>query len=524
MAERVSSAKRIQLRNVAEVELLKYADDHAMWHKHVHNVELDTMQILKCHEMDQHRNTIDVSCRRTGKTAIKELYNLKELATQADQELGIVAPRMAQSQVNLTYMTEAINRSEILSAYIGRDRGRPVLADTHFKLANRSRSAAYGIMANIDGGDLTMASLEEVDDMPLDRLNSRFLLMMGATRRLGASKNSQNDPQIRVTGVFKGADTLTDMIARGHYHLLPTVDAYLGMELGIINEQFIMQMRDELAPDEYMRQLLCKNVSSRNLIWELWVRQAIQTGLKAKVEIATPLPGMTYKAVGPIVVGYDAGGHGEDPTSSKHAAVVFEVIGSFMVPRYAKTWSAGADETEVVAGLMSIFRYFRPQKALGDAFGIGVIRSVNQMCLIEGLTDIDPQAVGDGQSTASNWPHWYFSPIRFEGMVKHQMAQAVRSLFNHRQVAMPYVDDLPMSDPEVADMHLLQHQLPNIKKEQTSKSYASYKMADRKLGDDLFDATMAAVWAFVNRIAENAPASVLLGTRSREKMLEARHG
>jgi hypothetical protein len=525
MAERVTKAQRVKATIVAERELLRYADDHAMWHKHVHNVELDTMQVLKCIEMDQHRNTIDFSCRRTGKTAIKEMYNLKQLATKADQELGIVAPRMAQSEVNMRYMIEAIQRSPILTAFLGYERGRQLLADSHFTFGNRSRAKAYGIMANVDGGDLTMASLEEVDDMPLDRLNSRFLLMMGSTRRLGASKQSQNDPQIRVTGVFKGADTLTDLIARGHYHVLPTVDAYMGIELGILNEQFIQMMRDELAPDEYMRQLLCKNVSARNLIWELWVRRSIQTGLRAGVQMFSPLPGHVYQAVGPVVLGYDAGGHGEDPQSSKHACTVWEVIGSFFVPRYAKTWSAGADESEVVAGLMSIFRYFRPQNALGDAFGIGVIRSVNEMCLHEGLTDKDPRAIGDGQSTATNWPSWYFSPIRFEGMVKHQMAQALRSLFSNGQVAMPYVDDLPLSDPEVADMHLLQHQLPNIKKEQTSKSYASYKMANRKLGDDLFDASMAAVWAMVNRIVDDAPASWLLGApRSRQSMLEAHHG
>ncbi len=509
---------------LAEQAVLKYADDHALWHKHVHNVELDSMQILKCIEMDKHRNTIDFSCRRTGKTAIKELHDLKELATHPDQELGIVAPRLAQSEVNLRYMTDAIGRSEILRAFVGYERGRRLLADTYFQFANRSRAQAYGIMANVDGGDMTMASLEEVDDMPKERLFSRFLLMMGSTRRLGAAKASRNEPSIRVTGVYKGADTLTDLVSGGHYHLLPIVDCYLGMELGILNEQFIAQMRDELAPDEYIRQLLCINVSARNLVWESWVRRSIQTGVMAGIDIIPPVPGRTYdKAVGQIFVGYDAAGHGEDPLSSKHACTVVEIMGNWVVVRYVRTWRPGADDPEVIDGLMSIFRYFRPTKAIGDAYGIGIIRAVNEQCLREGITDVDPKAVGDGESVASNWPHWYFSPLRFEGMTQHQMASSVRAAYSGGNVAMPYVDDLQDNDPEVADMRLLQRQIPNIKKVSVNKSYASYQMANKKLGDDAWDSFMAAVWAFVNRLTESAPAVVLLGKTPKSKLLEPRH-
>ncbi len=186
MAERLSPHKRIEQRIIAETEVMRYADDHALWHKHVHNVDLDPMQILKCVEMDQNPNTIDFSCRRTGKTAIKELYLLKFNAVNADQELGIVAPREAQSLVNLGYHLDAIRRSPILDAWLNFKSGRKQFADTYYQFANRSKAQAYGIMAQVDGGDLTEASLEEVDDMPRERLFSRFLLMMGSTRRLGA--------------------------------------------------------------------------------------------------------------------------------------------------------------------------------------------------------------------------------------------------------------------------------------------------------------------------------------------------
>lgn len=118
---------------------------HALWHKHVHNVELDPIQCLKMQEMDEHPNTVDFSCRRTGKTAVKEMYHLEGLATTPHQELGIVAPRMQQSQNNLNYLIDGVRRSEILTAFIAHKQGRPQLKDTSFQLVNGSKASAYGI-------------------------------------------------------------------------------------------------------------------------------------------------------------------------------------------------------------------------------------------------------------------------------------------------------------------------------------------------------------------------------------------
>lgn len=520
MGERVSPAKRILLQNVAEREIDRYAGDHAMWHKHVHNVELDSVQVLKMIEMDAHRNTIDYSCRRTGKTAVKEMYFLEQAARESDQELGIVAPREAQAVVNLNYHLEAIRRSEILSAYIAFKSGRRQIADTYYQFTNRSLARAYGIMAQVDGGDLTMASLEEVDDMPRERLFSRFLLMMGAKRRLGASSESQNDPQIRITGVFKGADTLSDMVADGHYEVLPIVDVYLGMEMGILNEEFMMLMRSQLSPDEYIRQLLCKNVSARNLIWEKYVRRAMQIALQASLELAQPLPGAQYKKRGLIAAGYDHSGHGETPQASRYAFVVVEQIGNFTCFIYARTWPPGTDEQVVRRDLLGLCLYFRPDYGMGDAFGIGLLTQLNDDLFHAGVTSVDRRTIGDGESTASTWMDWYFAPIRFEGMVKHSMASALRGVFHNLQAAVPYLDDERPDDPDTADLRLLVRQLVNIRPEATKVSYATYKMVNAKLGDDLFDAAMAAVWALVTRGAAPTQTAVLTQSRTREQMLE----
>ena len=559
MAERISSAQRVRMQNVAEREVMRHAGDHAMWHKYVHNTELDAAQILKMEEMDLHAGTIDFASRRGGKTACKEMYNLEQTATKADQELGIVAPREAQSLVNLGYHLDAIRRSEMLGSYITHKAGRKQLADTYYQFANRSLARAYGIMAQVDGGDMTMASLEEVDDMPKDRLFSRFLLMMGSTRRLGASRDSDNKPQVRITGVFKGADTLTDMLNSAQYHAigclhgdvarneirrliaagylrdgivdpdnydfpLPIVHVMNGIEMGLINDGFIAQMREQLSEDEFVRQLLCINISSRNVIWELWVQQARHLGLKARIDMAQPLPGEHHKKRGIISFGYDHSGHGEDPQSSRYALIVTEQIGSHTAFIFARTWPPGTDESIVKEDLKSYWRYFSPDEAIGDAYGIGMLTILNDELFLEGLSTIDRRAIGEGQSTASTWVDWAFKPIRFEGMVKHQMAQAMRGVFNNHHAVLPYIgdSDAELKDPELEDMRMFVRQITNIKTEATKTSYSSYKMVKSKLGDDLFDAAMAAIWGLVSRGAAHVAPIISTRTQSRSELLRVR--
>lgn len=523
MGERVDPRQRIQLQHVAEREVMRFAGNHGRWHKFVHNTDLDPMQILKCIQMDRHPNTVDYSCRRTRKTSCKEMHNLHELATQPDQELGIVAPRQAQSLVNLRYHLEAIDRSPILSAFIRYRNGRKQKSDTSYQFANRSRAEGYGIQAQVDGGDLTMASLEEVDDMPADRLFNNFLLMMGATQRLGASRKSRNKPIIRITGVFKGADTLSRLVSSADYHKLPTVDVHLGIRLGILHQKFMDQMRAQLSPDEYLRQLLCRNVSARRVIWELWQRQALQTGLMAGLELQQPLPGQVYVRRGLVGIGYDAAGHGENPQASKHACVVCEQVGAFTCPIYCRTWPAGTDDNVVMRDLIGLWEYFQPEVGMGDAYGLGMLSTLNDELYRRGLTQIDRRAVGDGQSVASNWPDWPFAPQRMEGMVKHAMVQGVRALYFNKQIALPYVgDDLEdLSDPDSADYRTLLRQVVNIDTDpnKSGGSYSSYKMADRKLGDDLFDALCFCVWSLISRGAAPAPTVIVSSGTDRGGLL-----
>lgn len=535
---RVSPSERIRLSIRAEKEILRYKDDHALWHKHVHNVELDPCQLLRCIEMDANQNTIDYSCRRGRKTSTKELYNLKTNACNPHQELGIFAPRMQQSQSNLNYHLEAIRRSPMLKSYIEYKSGREQLADTRYQFANKSKASCYGIMSQIDGDGLSCASLEEIDDMPSDRLYSRLFPMLAGTQRLGAPGGTIFKPQVRITGVFKGADTLSALIDSGSYHVLPIVNVYLALELGILDEGYINAKRGEMSEGEYIRQYLCKNVSAQNHIWEKYIRKAMEVGLKAKLWIAEPMPGMRYKKRGLLSFGYDHSGHGESLSASKSALVVCEQIGNFVTFPFVKTWPAGTDDKVVQRDLRGFWEYFRPDYAMGDAYGVGMLTALNDELYDHGLTEIDRRTIGDGQSTASTWTQWPFAPIRFEGMTKHSMATALRAAFHNGQAAIPYFDDIRdiQDDQDSAkvvvicndvktlsgppDWVAFVRQLGNIKTAPTKASYASYKMANIKLGDDLFDAACAGVWALMTR-GESGDVTTVIGSRvqTREQLL-----
>jgi len=554
LASRISQTKRIEMANVAEREINRYADNHALWHKHIHNVELDAVQVLKMEEMDEHPNTIDFSTRRGGKTAVKEMYLLEHNAKNADQELGIVAPREAQSITNLNYHLDAIRRSEILNAYISHKSGRRQMSDTRYEFANKSKAQAYGIMAQVDGGDMTVASLEEVDDMPKDRLYGRFLLMMGSARRLGAAKDSKNSAQIRTTGVYKGADTLTQMMDTGTYFALgcmrgaraiqeikkliregylsadavdienykypvPILNSVNGIALGFLNETTIKDIAAGLSSDEVARQLLCINTSSKNLVWEVYMRYAMQMSIKASIEIVEPVPGQKYKKRGFLSMGYDHSGHGETPEASKSALVVNEEISGFYCRIFAKTWPAGTDEKIIKNDIKAFWKFFMPNTAHGDAYGIGLLTTLNDELYAEGLTDINRNTVGDGQSTASNWSGWAFAPLRFEGAIKHSMAQAVQQSYHNKRAVMPYLDDFQGEDQAVNDMRLLAKQTLNIKPEQAKVSYSTYKMINKKLGDDLFDADMAAQWGHLTQGADIVPGVIITSSHTQAELL-----
>ncbi len=383
---------------------------------------------------------------------------------------------------------------------------------------NGSKACAYGIMSQIDGDSLTRASLEETDDMPQDRLMSRFLPMLGAARRLGVDRKTATfKPKIRISGVYKGADVLQRLIDTGEYHVLPAVDVHLGVALGMVDPEWAKSMQIQLPPEEYIRQFLCRNIRARNWIWEEHIRRASALGLEAGLQRACPVPGQRYKRRGLLSLGYDHTGHGEDPAASKSALVICEQIGNWVTFPYVKLWAPGVSDTTLAKDLVAIWDYFRPDYGIGDAYGVGMLTSVNDELYRKGLTHVNREVVADGQSTASAWSEWAFAPMRFEGMTKHVMASAVREVFHHNRAAFPYVDVADEREPE--EWLAFVRQVGNMKAAPTQASYSSFSMVDRKTGDDLFDALCAAVYALLTRGLADAPTVIQSRKQTRAQLL-----
>jgi hypothetical protein len=123
-------------------------------------------------------------------------------------------------------------------------------------------------------------------------------------------------------------------------------------------------------------------------------------------------------------------------------------------------------------------------------------------------------------------------------MVKHSMASAVRAVFHNRQSAIPPFDEdsealegdvepnLKWNNEhrehasDTADWRLFVRQLGNMKAvPNKSGSYSSYKQVDPKIGDDLFDAACAGIWAISTRGAEIVPTIISGRTMTREQLL-----
>jgi len=329
MNDRMTRSQRLEAQNVAEREIMRFADDRVLWFKHVLGIDIDPIQAVKMDLMDEHQFTVDYSCRRTRKTSAKELYNLFKLATEPDHELNIVAPRVDQAKDNIKYHLDGIRNSPILSAYIDYENGRRQIGQQNYRFANRSAARAFGIMSKLDGLNTTIADVEEADDLPDDRLWNIYMPTLGGTEQLFAkNRENKHPPVARFTGVLKGNELLAKLTRNPKFHLLPIVDVHLGLEMGLLARDWYDLQKQEMPRDDYLRQLCCVITESRNFIWERYIRAAMKRGgIMQGLEptVIDPLGHFEPLGVDSVVCfGWDAGGHGESDHASRYALEVVE--------------------------------------------------------------------------------------------------------------------------------------------------------------------------------------------------------
>lgn len=549
--DRVASASRLKMQNVAEREIMRFKNDHYLWHKHVTGVTLDPIQVLKMDLMDEHPYTLDVSTRRSRKTSTKELYNLKKLATEGNHELSILAPKEEQAKVNLRYHLDGIRSSEILSAFIATKEGKRRISDTSHEFANGSVAKVYGIMSRMDGMDTTIASVEEADDLQKDKLWGRFMLTLQGTQRLYQSTPGKIEKSARFTGVFQGADLMADLVRKARHHpltiaqmphmlkalginpedalkggemegfrfyCLPVIDVHQALAVGLVNPNVVEMVRADLTHDQYLRQLLCIPTEGRNFFKERHLRMMMMRGNLAGLEPVPPIPGEVYQKRGLVVLGFDKGGHGESESASKNAAVVLELRGNQTAWLWGKEWPADADDAPIIRELIQWAQFYRFDGGTGDAFGVSLLGRYNDDLFDRRLITVDRNEFGG--SSATSWEKWPIAPIRMEGFVKHQMFTSLEASIRNGTFITPYVHEGNKAEPGYDVLHRSLQQLRNMKEARTTKSYNSYQMVDKKIGDDHPDSWVFGNWGLVRRGLVAPPPLLETRTVSRASLLD----
>lgn len=554
MPDRISAAQRITVQNRAEAEILRYKGDHVLWHKHVLNVELDPIQQIKMELMDEFPVTADPSCRRTRKTSTKELYHVEKMACEGDHELSIGAPKEDQAKVNLRYHLDAIRQSEIASAYIAIKDGKRRISDTSYQFANNSIAKIYGMMSRMDGMDTTIADVEEVDDVDPERLWGRFMLTLQGTQRLYQKRPGNIAKTIRFTGVFQGADLLANIVRKAKHHewnriqmaptlralgidpekadgapmegfqfyCLPIIDVHQGLAVGIINPNIVEIVRQDLTRDQYTRQLLCIPTEGRNFFKERHLRLMMQRGYMAGCEPVPPVAGERYLKRGLVFLAFDKGGHGESEAASRNAGHVLEVWGNYIVWLWGKEWPADADDAPIRRELVEWCRYFGFDGGCGDAFGASLLAGLNDDLKDRGFTTVNRHEFGG--SSATSWEKWFISPVRMEGMTKHLMFTALEQEIRGGRLICPYVHEGNKTEPGYDVLWRTLKQFGNIKAEKTSKSYDSYTMVEKKVGDDNVDGWAFGIWPLVTRQIITPPAVIAMNKTTRAELLGERKG
>lgn len=516
-----SRTERVELANIAEREIQKHADDNVLWIKNILGIDLDPIQTLKMELMDEHFDTVDVSARRTRKTTAKELHTLKRLAVEPNHEHNVVAPKEDQSKESFKIIAEAVRRSPVLSAYLRWKDGKRQLSDMSLEFNNYSRSRCFGITSNLDGINSTIADVEECDDLDEDRLRDRFLLTRLGTETL-FSQGTKTRKSVRITGVYKGAGLLEKFANDENYFLLPTIDVWMGVAMGIIDRRAVETDMVGMTDDMILRSLLCKATSAKNFFHERHLRRMMTRGNMRDLSPAVPMPGEIYKPRAANSVRglfLDIGGHGESDHPSRYAATALEFLDNNVFWLYGRDWEATTSKELIVTDMVDLWDYFRPSEKIcyGDAYGAAIISDICDALFERGLVRINRRHFAGSSATA--WANWPMIPIRMDGFMKHAAYTYAQQWIHSGRVFAPLVTDQNRLEPEYAALEKTIEQLKNIRSKKTSHNYDSYQMVKKAIGDDYADTWGLGFFAFGANALLKVPTIIDSASRTRDSIL-----
>lgn len=464
--------------SAAEEEIVKYKGNHALWHKHVCNIDLRVNQLLWMEQLDKHPRTLTVAPPRTGKTYAVEMHGLEETACNPWEDYRIFAPAVHQASQALKYHIDGIIGSPILQAYIEKRIGRRQLGTTGYAFLNGSNAAIYGQTSKLDGVNATIIRGEEFDDMDMELWKNRILPR-------GMAKNRNGLPtRIRITGVIQGKENLYSLETDPNYFSTDKIDIYDAQALEIIDSDYVNILRDTLTDDQWLRISLVKYVESRNFFWSTYIRRMQKKGQAYGAEPVIPTAGGCYESEGTVGCGLDMGGQGETSTSSKYSIHFVEKIGSMKRWLYGEEFEPTANPKEIRKRVVALWEFFLPTGGYADAFDSNLVADIVDDLYDEGIISYNREREHP-ENKSENWKHWPLQPIRFHGSAKHTMFKGLQNDIHQEMMIAPMVI---RGDERYDVLDKTVRQLENIRAKKGGAAYLLYEMIKLIVGDDNVDA------------------------------------
>lgn len=481
-------------RKGIEREILKFRGDHYLWHKHVSGIELNPHQVMWMNDMDRKGDShLLIGSRRIRKSFTAAAYFLEEAACLAHSEVNVHSPALEQSKRNLRYMNDMIMNSEILLAYIDERLGEGI-GKEHIEFLNRSTIQAKGQASSVDGLGATHQWLEEFDDLDWDTFLTRIYPTGSQIKDDHDYGNHVGCCRI-ITGTIKGVGNIyriehPDDYNKMRFNVLPKLNAWHGVAMGIIPENDILLFQSMSTPHQFARTYLVLYVESASFYPDKWLRNCVDNEYDI-VDVNLD-PRFVYSSSGDVCVGIDCGGSGSGDESSNWAITFTEKIGNQVFWLYTQEWQPNERPDKIREDMMRLFAFFRPKGGFGDAFDVAFLYDLNRSLYEQSLTRVDVRRYENKQG-ANGWDEWFIRPIRFNGPTKHLMHERMQKyvygcIFRYP----PIVQD----DFRFTALDRLINQFSNVKGERAAQGgYNKYSAINTKLGLDSIDSCIASVWA-----------------------------
>jgi len=479
------------VRESIEEELHRYEHDNYLWAKHVCNVELNPHQLVWMNAFDSNKSCLLVGSRRIRKSFCVAVWYLKQAATRPGSEINIHSPSLEQSKGNLKYMTDIVLDSEILREYLERRLGEGIGRE-YIEFQNHSIIRAKGQASSVDGLGATHQWWEELDDMDREVLLTRIFPTGSEIKGNYDYKGVDGCHRI-ATGTIKGKGNIfwlenPDRGSSLHFKVLPKLDCYDGIAMGIIPKSDIDMARVHMTPAQFARTYLVLYTESN----DYFPTRFLNLCHGHELSPCKILRSSKYPAVGKIAFGMDFEGRGETKTSSRSGMTFVEMLDDGQVNwLYSKEWELGTLPKVVVEDVCNAVRYFQPDRGIGDSYGYNLIYDINKELFKRKIIKQNVDNY-ENKSGVNGWDKWFLRPVHFSGQEQHKMYSKTQNLILNGKFKAPVI--IP-DHPRYLTLQKLFDQLENIKATMTKAGYDSFGCVRKALGDDLVDTLVGGIYA-----------------------------